>query len=203
MSFYPVMLDWEGMPCLIAGGGKIALHKTEVLCSNGADVTVVAPEICEEIRKLPVRLVERPVTANDLDGMRFAVDATGSSEAQEMLSSECRLRKIPFNSACRVDDGTAMFPAVSRSGKTVLAVSTIGASPAASAYLRDELAGHIPDEIDGILDVMAELRPLSREHIAMQSDRRLFLRRCLSLMLRERRKLADSEITEILQDFKK
>ena len=198
MSYYPVLIDWQGLPCLVAGGGKIALHKAELLCSAGADVTVVAIEPCEEICGLPVRLERRAVVPADVEGMRLVVDATGSAEAQLMLSAACRDSGIPFNSACRVDDGTAMFPAVSRKGRTVVAVSTLGASPAASTLIRDELAEQIPDEMDEILDAMAALRPLSRQWSDVQSDRRIFLRRCLLEMLKNKRTLTPEE-TEVIR----
>ena len=43
MAFYPLMIELGGAPCLIAGGGRIALHKAGVLAAQGADVTVVDP----------------------------------------------------------------------------------------------------------------------------------------------------------------
>ncbi len=199
MSFYPIVLDWQDVPCLIAGGGAVALHKAELLCSHGADVTVAAPVICREIRDLPVRILERPVTAEDAADKRLVVDATGDAEAEKLLSDACRANGIPFNSACRVDDGTAVFPAVHRTGRTVVAVSTLGASPAACACLRDALAARVPEEMDAILDVMAELRPLSREWYSRQGDRKQFLHRCLDAMLAEGRPLRREEIESLRQ----
>lgn len=201
MSFYPVLLDWNDIPCLVAGGGAVARHKAEMLCAHGADVTVVSPEICEELRRLPVRLVERGVDAEDVNGKCFVVDATGSEEAERLLSEACRSRRIPFNSACRVDDGTAVFPAVRQEGRVIVAVSTLGASPAACAYLRDELAAHVPEQIDSILDVMADLRPLSRAWFSEQKDRKKFLQRCLNAMLETGNPLAEESIQMIRQEI--
>ena len=201
MAYYPVLLDWEAKRCLVAGGGNVALHKAELLCSSGADVTVVAPVICDGIRKLPVKIIERNVAADDVKGCFFVVDATGNAEAEQLLSSCCREEGIPFNSASRVDDGTAMFPAVIRKGRTVVAVSTVGASPAASVRIRDSLAQHVPDDLDDILDMMSQLRPLSRKHLYSQENRKKFLHGCLDIMLRKKRTLAEEEIAELLQGF--
>lgn len=201
MSYYPIVLDWKGVPCLVAGGGAVALHKAEVLCRHGADVTVVAPEICEGLRSLPVRLTERPVTEEDVEGKRFVVDATGSGEAWKLLSEACGARGIPFNSACRVGDGSAVFPAVRQKGRTMVAVSTLGASPAACAWLADEVAARVPEGIDAILDTMADLRPLSRQWFSAQSDRRRFLHRCLDAMLKEGRPLTEEETGTIRREI--
>lgn len=203
VSFFPLVIDWQGLPCLVAGGGAVALHKAELLCAHGAEVTVAAPAVCPELRALPVRILERPVTAEDVADMRLVVDATGSEEAEALLSSACRERKIPFNSACRAGDGTAVFPAVERKGRVLVAVSTLGASPAACARLRDELARHVPEEMDAILDAMAALRPLSRAWFSNQGDRKRFLRLGLNAMLKTGRPLAEDETETLRQEILK
>ena len=136
MSFFPILLDFDGLPCLVAGGGRLGLHKAKLLLEQGADVTVIAPEICPELAALPVQCLRRTVTAEDVAQHSLVVDATGDPAAERLLSEACRARRIPFNSACRVDDGSAIFPAVHRQGRTVLAVSSLGASPLVSVRLR-------------------------------------------------------------------
>ena len=197
MAYYPILIDLQGMSCLVAGGGSLALHKAALLTEQGAAVTVVAPEICEEIRSLPVTLQQREVTVEDVSGKFLVIDATGSDAAQKILSDACKALHVPFNSACKVDDGTAIFPAVYQRGRTVVAVSSLGGSPAASARLRDKLAKEVPEEMDAILDCMAALRPLSREWFSEQPDRREFLHRCLDAMLASGRPLQDEAVREI------
>lgn len=199
MALFPVLIEMKDMPCLVAGGGKLALHKAELLCTQGARVTVVAPEICEEITRLPVTFFCREVADDDTEGMFLVVDATASDQAERILREACSRRNIPFNSACKGDDTTAVFPAVHRQGRTVVAVSSTGASPAASTWLRDRLAEQIPDRMDDILERMAGLRRLSREYFSEQPVRRTFLRRCLDKMLKCNRPLTADETEEIRQ----
>lgn len=202
MSYFPILLDLDGLPCLVAGGGRLGLRKAKLLLAHGADVTVIAPELCPELAALPVTLLRRAVTAEDVTGMRFVVDATGDSAAQRLLSEACRAARVPFNSACRVDGGSAIFPAVHRRGRTVLAVSSLGASPIASARLRDALAARLPERLDEILDAMAALRPVSRAAFAEQPQRREFLRRCLDEMLSLSRPLTGEETDAIINEVK-
>ena len=198
MGFYPLLIDLQGLPCLVAGGGALAKHKVELLVGQGADVTVVAPEISPEIRALPVAAAERRVRAEDAEGKALVVDATGDADAERLLREACRRMHIPFNSACRGEACTAVFPAVHQTGRTVVAVSTLGASPAACRRLRDQLAAHVPEEMDAILDGMAALRPLSRQWFDDQGARKRFLHRCLDEMLKQGRPLAPEE-TEVLR----
>ena len=76
MAFFPVLIDWDGLPCLVAGGGRLALHKAALLTEQGAAVTVVAPKICEEVLALPVTPVLRRVTEEDVLGKALVIDAT-------------------------------------------------------------------------------------------------------------------------------
>ncbi len=54
MAFFPILIELEGVPCLVAGGGPLALHKAKLLLAHRAAVRVVAPEICPELEALPV-----------------------------------------------------------------------------------------------------------------------------------------------------
>ena len=90
MAYYPILIDWQDVPCLVAGGGSLALHKAELLAQHGADVTVVAPEVCEEIRALPVNVQLRRVTEEDVRSKALVIDATGDAAAQKLLSQFCR-----------------------------------------------------------------------------------------------------------------
>ena len=65
MALFPILLEWEGAPCLIAGGGSLALHKAKLLCAQGADVTVIAPKILPEFASLPVTLRLRKGSAGE------------------------------------------------------------------------------------------------------------------------------------------
>ena len=95
MSFFPVLVQLENEPCLIAGGGAIALHKAEVLLREGAEVIVVAPEVCKELEALPLKIERRCVTAEDAKDKLLVVDASGSKEAEELLSKACKEHHIP------------------------------------------------------------------------------------------------------------
>ncbi|MDQ2725672.1 MAG: NAD(P)-dependent oxidoreductase, partial [Actinomycetota bacterium] len=59
VPLYPVNLVLAARSCLVVGGGTVAARKVEGLLAAGALVTVVSPAIVEEIRALPVTLVER------------------------------------------------------------------------------------------------------------------------------------------------
>ncbi|MGK0256685.1 MAG: siroheme synthase-like protein, partial [Candidatus Azotimanducaceae bacterium] len=53
MSFkLPLVHNFEGMPCLVVGGGKRAARKARWLIKAAAQLTVVAPDIEPEFLQL-------------------------------------------------------------------------------------------------------------------------------------------------------
>ena len=201
MSFFPILLELSGAPCLVAGGGALGLRKIKTLLDCGAAVTVAEPDPGPALEGLPVTLLRRKACPEDVEGKLLVVDATGSEEARRMLSAACRERRVPFNSACSTEDGSAVFPAVFRRGRTVLAVSTLGASPIVSTHLRDALAEQLPEGMDAILDAMAALRPRSRAEFTDQKLRSDFLHRCLGEMLALSRPLNEGELDSIIREM--
>ena len=54
MAYFPMFVDMTERECLIVGGGNVAYRKVIVMLDFGAKVTVVAEDICDELRKLTI-----------------------------------------------------------------------------------------------------------------------------------------------------
>src|SRR4051812_5011768 len=74
-QLFPAFLRLTGRPVLVVGGGKVASGKIAALKAVGARITVVAPEIHQEIEAEPVTIVRRTFVPSDLEGMWFVVAA--------------------------------------------------------------------------------------------------------------------------------
>ena len=51
MAYFPLFVDLEGRQVLVVGGGKIAVRRVRTLLEFGCQITVVSPEVCEELRE--------------------------------------------------------------------------------------------------------------------------------------------------------
>ena len=49
MDYLPLFFNLQGQPCLLVGGGGVALRKARLLIKAGALVKLVAPEIDPEL----------------------------------------------------------------------------------------------------------------------------------------------------------
>ena len=155
---YPVSLVVAGKRCVVVGGGAVAARKVAGLVYAGADVTVVAPYICDEIRAMPVEQVERPYQRGDLDLAWLAIAATDDPMVNSQVHADGRDARVWVNAADEPDACAFTLPAVLRRGPVTVAVSTGGHSPALAGWLRDQVADQLGPEIAGLAALMSEER---------------------------------------------
>ncbi|MCC8061490.1 MAG: bifunctional precorrin-2 dehydrogenase/sirohydrochlorin ferrochelatase [Clostridiales bacterium] len=198
MAWFPMFVDLQDAPCLVVGGGKVALRKAKLLLDFGAAVRVVAVNVLPELSGLPLEIRERAVCVSDIDGMCLVVDATGRKEVGMMLAEACRKARVPLNVVDEKSLCSFIFPAMHRDGDLTLAVSTGGTSPLAAAWVRDRAKEQIPEHFDEMLEQMEQLRTQAKARISSQPDRKAFLARCLSAMLEKGDTLSEEERNQLL-----
>jgi siroheme synthase-like protein len=159
---YPVLLDLAGRPVLVVGGGRVALGKVRGLLAAGADVTVVAPDVVDELAQLDVTVVRRPYQPGDLAGRRLAIAATDDPAVNQRVFLDGEAAGVWVNSADDPANCAFTLPAVVRRGPITVAVSTGGHSPALSSWLRDRLAEQVGPEHEVVLQLLAERREALR-----------------------------------------
>ena len=101
MAYFPFYIDIENKKILVVGGGTVALRKIEKLTPFSPDITVVAPKICEEIKVLNVKIIDRRFCDSDLDGAFCVVSATDDETLNGRIFQLCNEKNILVNT---VDD---------------------------------------------------------------------------------------------------
>jgi precorrin-2 dehydrogenase / sirohydrochlorin ferrochelatase len=156
---YPVNLVLDGRPCLVVGGGKVALRKVEGLLACGGRVTVVAPRLNPELRVLnDVMIEERPWRPDDLDGMWLVIAATDDPAVNRAVYDAGQRAGVWVNGADDPANCSFTLPSVVRRGDLQVTVSTGGRSPALATWLRRRLEGEIGPEYAVLLDLLATER---------------------------------------------
>ncbi len=162
MSYYPVFVEMTGRRCVVIGGGAVGERKIEGLLQNGADVTVISPDLTERLgtlaREGAIRHVPRPYQCGDLIGCEVAFAATDDPALNATIYKDAREQKVWLNAA---DDATHcdfILPAVLRRGDLTMAVSTGGASPAAARAIRDELGKCLTANFAELVRIASEAR---------------------------------------------
>ncbi len=159
---YPVVLRLHGKRCAVIGGGAVAHRKAEGLVAAGAIVTIVAPTISPPLRawasSAGVTVEERAYRPGDLRGAWLAVAATDDPAVQQAVFDDGERAGVWVNAADDPDRCAFFLPAVHRRDPVLLAVSTQGTSPALAGWLRDRLAGALPEQLEALIAALSDER---------------------------------------------
>ncbi|MFH1454033.1 MAG: bifunctional precorrin-2 dehydrogenase/sirohydrochlorin ferrochelatase, partial [Armatimonadota bacterium] len=139
MTYLPVNINLKNKNCLVAGAGKVALHKIKILLKFGADIKVVAPaqdkEVLRLFRNSKIKLIKRKFTASDLKNIHLVIAATSSRETNKKISELTRRKNILINVVDDAQLSSFIMPAIIKSGDLNIGISTSGKSPALSLAL--------------------------------------------------------------------
>lgn len=143
-EFLPVMLKTTELPCLVVGGGKVALRKVLAVLRFGMRVTVVAEDLTPGLRKLVkrrwIRWRQRKFSPVDLFRMKMVIAATNDPRVNRKVIRWARWMNLYYNTVDNMELSNFIFPAVYCSGALTVAVSTQGYYPAAARKIKQEFA---------------------------------------------------------------
>lgn len=159
MAYFPFFVELAGQKGLIVGGSAVALRKIQKLLPFGPVLTVCAPDISPEIRKIPgLRLLCQPFVPELLEDTAFAIAATDDPDLNHRVARLCGERKIPVNVVDDRDYCSFLFPALVKRGSLCVGISTGGASPTGAAYWRERINAMVPEGFGALLEQLDALR---------------------------------------------
>src|SRR4051794_16014995 len=177
-TFYVACLKLTGRRCLVVGAGDVGLEKAEGLLACDADVHVIAPEACDEIRALAaagdLEWSSRQFAAGDLDGHFLAIAATSNTDVNIAVFEEAERRSMLCNVVDVPPLCSFILPAIVRSGPIAIAISTAGASPALAKRMKREIAELYGPEHAELAAILNDVRAWAKATLPTFADRRDF-----------------------------
>lgn len=186
MAYFPMFVDMTERECLIVGGGNVAYRKVIVMLDFGAKVTVVADDICDELRKLTIddiasedktgsytankenriTFIKRRFERKDCDGMEMVIAATDDNALNHEIAEYCKANGIMVNAVDQKADCSFIFPSYIKEKNLVAAFSSGGNSPVLTQYLK----GKEQDILTPFLGELNEYMGQIREKVIAQYD---------------------------------
>jgi uroporphyrin-III C-methyltransferase / precorrin-2 dehydrogenase / sirohydrochlorin ferrochelatase len=162
MEYLPVFLQLRAARAVIVGGGRIAARKVDLLLRAGASVTVVAPQLHEDLRNRAdsgqlTYLAETFAPAH-LDGAVLAIAATGLEDLNAAVSEAARARNVPVNVVDDAALSTFIFPAIIDRSPIVVAVGSSGQAPVLARWVRERIEAILPARLGALARFMGERR---------------------------------------------
>lgn len=125
-----MFIDLTGKNIMVAGGGTIALRRVRTLLKFGADIHVIAPELCEELVQMEkegkITAEYREYRTEDIDGARIVLAATDDHEVNRRIWEECQASGIIVNVADDKSLCDFYFPSVVMTDDTVIGINCGG-----------------------------------------------------------------------------
>ena len=162
---FPIFLKLDNLHTLVVGGGAVGIEKLGAVLANSpyAKVTVVAPEIRDEILELAkqhphVLLKYKTFDASDLDGKDIVIAATCIKEVNALVKQEAKNKKVLANIADTPNLCDFYLGSIVQRGDLKIAISTNGKSPTLAKRLREMFTEIIPEGIQELLDNLKTVR---------------------------------------------
>ncbi len=178
MDYLPIFLRVKDKPALVVGGGEVALRKIELLRKAGADVTVVAPELCPAVHELArtkrIIHLRRNYSAELLTDCMLVIAATSDRSLNAQVSAHAQLRRIPVNVVDDPELCSFVTPSIVDRSPVMIAISSGGSAPVLARLLRARLEALIPAAYGRLADLAAQFRRRVQAALPNPERRRRF-----------------------------
>ena len=175
MRLYPINLNIDGKPCVVVGGGEVALRKIRGLLAASARVKVIAPEVCVEVEELARRgeisLTREKFSEELLDDEFILIAATDNPEVNQRAAAQAK------NILVNVVEGTGgnfNVPSTIRRGELLLTISTGAESPAFSKFVRLMLEEELGENFGEGLKIISRWRREIKRLLPNHKQRKIF-----------------------------
>lgn len=178
MDYLPIFYRLQGQPCLIVGGGSIALRKASMLIRSGGVVSVVAPDINQELvglaRQSGGQIFSAPYHRDTLTGFKVVIAATDEDSLNSQVSSDAMNLGLLVNIVDNPQLCNFILPSIIDRSPLTIAVSSSGQSPVLARLLRAKIESMIPAGYGRLAQLLGKFRDKAKARYKSFDQRRDF-----------------------------
>ena len=190
MEHLPVFINLRQKPCLVVGGGNIALRKINLLLKAHAKITCISPEFCSGLidlsRENTLDLIEKRFEPSDIDSQSVIIAASDDDETNSMVSVLAHESGIPINVVDSPDLSSFIMPSIVDRSPLVIAISSAGKAPVLARIIRAKLETIIPSAYGNLAEIAGEYRQKVKQRFVNLIDRRKFWESVFSGVIAEK-----------------
>ncbi len=204
MEHLPIFLDINGKRTLIVGSGVIAARKADLLLRAGSELTIVAPELGEELSRLAetyeFRHQKGNLAAEDLAGCKIAFGCSVDDAINQGLCELATAAGIMVNISDKTENCDFIMPAVVDRTPLLIAVSSGGTSPLLVRMLKARFETTIPAAYGRLAEFAGSYRDRIKSMVPNLTRRRRFWEAMVSGPVAEHLFSSQVEEAELLMD---
>ncbi len=188
MNTFPLFFKLDDRKVLIVGGGEVALRKADLLSRAGAVITVIAPDICDELQALLTHsadeqqaskhtLVFAEYDKSYMTGARIIIAGTDNEDLNHQVHADATALNIPVNVVDTPPLCDFIFPAIVDRNPIIIGISSNGKAPVLARLLRARLETLIPQGYGKLARLAGNFRAEVKSKIPTLTGRRQFWER--------------------------
>ena len=205
MDHLPIFINVRQNPCLVIGGGDIALRKINLLIKAQAKVDCLSPLFCEGITNLSqsgdVNLIQKRFESDDIKDYAIIIASTDDSSVNALISKSAKEARIPVNVVDSPELSSFIMPSIVDRSPVIIAVSSAGRAPVLARIIRAKLETVIPSAYGVLAEIAGEYRQKVKDRFSKIKDRRAFWESIFSGVIAE--KVFSGRINEAKDDIDK
>lgn len=178
MDHLPIFLNVNGKRTLVVGSGVVAARKADLLLRAGSDVTIVAPELGDELSQLaesyPFNHKAGALCAEDLEGCMIVFGCSNDDSVNQQLCEYAAAAGIMVNVADSTENCDFTMPAVVDRTPLLIAISTGGSSPLLTRMLKAHFETTIPAAYGRLAEFAGSYRDKIKAMVPDLTRRRRF-----------------------------
>ena len=191
MNYFPIFIAVKNKPCLVVGGGDIALRKINLLLNAGALVDCLALTFCAQLtaqkEHQQLTLINKKFSSNDVQKPYCLIIAATNDEAlNHKISTLAKQRNIPVNVVDSLDLSDFLTPSIVDRSPLTIAISSSGRAPVLARLLRTKLEGILPSGYGRLATLAGNYRQQVKDAFTNISQRRRFWQDVLTGPIAER-----------------
>lgn len=204
MKYFPFFSTIENKRILIVGGGSLAAQKITALNPFGASITVIASQIYLNMDQYEeVTFIQKEYDSSDGEGFDILIAATDDPELNYQVYTDAINKNKPVNVVDNKDLCTFIFPSIVNAGDLTIGISSGGASPSATIWLKNNIKEMIPSYFEAILEWLEFLRTDIIESVPNQSVRSRIFHRLFDEAMENKGPLAVEQVEKIIKEERK
>jgi uroporphyrin-III C-methyltransferase/precorrin-2 dehydrogenase/sirohydrochlorin ferrochelatase len=184
LDHLPIFLNVKGKHALVLGGGTVACRKADLLVRAGCGLTVLAPELNEDMARLVhehgIEHRTHELSAEDLEGCALAFGAASDEDANRLLHSLATAAGIPVNVADNPELCDFIMPAVLDRTPLLVAIGSGGSAPLLTRMIKARFETTIPAGYGRLAEFAGSYRDRVKTSIPNMTRRRRFWEKMIS-----------------------
>ncbi len=174
----PIFIKLQSQHCLVVGGGVVATRKIKQLLNAEAQIFVVAPDICDELKKIngfgEIHYIKQNYNEEYLEDKKLVIAATNNKQLNTEIAEHAKAKDILVNVVDNPEAGNFILPSVIDRSPIVIAVSTSGVAPVLTKLLSTRIETIVPFSYGKLAAFIGKFRSLVKEKIPDRKNQRRF-----------------------------